>query len=1173
MKKIKLFLAAMAAMVTMSAQAQLTDGTVYWIQDVSSGQFISQGADWGTQGTVKTVGGVGLQAVYVSDGVYKFMNVMWNTVNGQTDKGMRASDRFLDQAAGEWTLTASGEGYLIKNADNEYLCNNGTENKFKVKPLGVTTDVTAATVWKFLTKTEYDAALVAYKDASATAIATAKGLTASSVADLETIISNTNSFVIKDLTSRITNASLATSWDGWSKENTYVSQWRNSVDNGTYVGVGDGCAEFWSCQGCATQTVTGLPNGIYKLEFAGTFRPKDKGNSEKLTSGQTSSPAFVYANDYKVEFIHWIDVSARANGRSGINATDYANSLYTYVSDGTLTIGIVQDAFYDGNEWCPFGQFKLTYYNDQMEDDDIAALIATIPVEGTIPASVYSNLTSLKNTLESTKTIAAYNALTAAITSAQELVAPYATLLTEIAKAKALGIDANDADAYADIATAAEATANTQALMVGEYTYVVDNYTTAIELGAWTISNAGDMHGQHWDGTSTTPYNEQKDGLWASNTTWETSYIQEVTLPAGEYVFKVAGRHSQYSTLTLSVTSGGTTLGEISDFPVGDTGRGINTSGVTDFATGDGHTYANGGNGRGWQWRYVPFTLNAETAVTIKVEGGNPEGKYQQWVSFCNYTVQAKPNVAASRAAYAQAVANANTALAASTYANVGGTDRSNLEDAINETPTETVEWYDAQTTLIQGYTTTFTAGVASWDAYATTVLTAKDEADNFADGIYESLNLTAPATASEASTAATNAPAIRVATANYVASNYQYSLTSKIGDFSTWTRTATYNNGNGSQNDTPQTRNEEHWSGVTRDYYEQGINGWGASNGFTATYTKIADVPVGDYVIKVAARAANGVTGTISATATGNTVVLPAEGAYTRGINTDGEASWSDSDTFARGGDNNQGFGWQWRFLPFSVTTPGEVTITIYVETTGNQKWFSLADAELLSAADLAEAVAYDDAVSNTIVDVDVANVTITRNVKVGFNTVVLPFDLTAGQVAAAFGTGTNVYAFSESSESPNDATVNFNKVNAGTISANVPVLVNATVASNTQEFKGVHVVAPTADVKVEGTNFDFVGLYEPLTAIPEGDYFIGNGALYKSAGSTSMKAFRAYIKAKSGASGVKLYIDGEDIETSIEEINGEATEVSIIYNLAGQRISKMQKGINIVNGKKVLF
>ena len=32
------------------------------------------------------------------------------------------------------------------------------------------------------------------------------------------------------------------------------------------------------------------------------------------------------------------------------------------------------------------------------------------------------------------------------------------------------------------------------------------------------------------------------------------------------------------------------------------------------------------------------------------------------------------------------------------------------------------------------------------------------------------------------------------------------------------------------------------------------------------------------------------------------------------------------------------------------------------------------------------------------------------------------------------------------------------------------------------------------------------------------------------------------------------------------------EETENGAVYNLAGQRLSKMQKGINIINGKKIL-
>ena len=68
------------------------------------------------------------------------------------------------------------------------------------------------------------------------------------------------------------------------------------------------------------------------------------------------------------------------------------------------------------------------------------------------------------------------------------------------------------------------------------------------------------------------------------------------------------------------------------------------------------------------------------------------------------------------------------------------------------------------------------------------------------------------------------------------------------------------------------------------------------------------------------------------------------------------------------------------------------------------------------------------------------------------------------------------------------------------------------------------------------------------------------------------TIKAGKAYLES---AFGVKGFIFAED------EAIGEATGIAnvektvengAIYNLAGQRISKMQKGINIINGKKIL-
>ena len=218
---------------------------------------------------------------------------------------------------------------------------------------------------------------------------------------------------------------------------------------------------------------------------------------------------------------------------------------------------------------------------------------------------------------------------------------------------------------------------------------------------------------------------------------------------------------------------------------------------------------------------------------------------------------------------------------------------------------------------------------------------------------------------------------------------------------------------------------------------------------------------------------------------------------------------------------------------------------------------------------------VAYSENDVNTIEDVDPANVTMTRTVKEGYNTVVLPFDITIVQMEAAFGTGAEVYTFSENSASENSVELNFIKGD-GSISANVPVLVKATTASTQQTFNGVQVVAPTDVAKVEGKFVDYVGVYE-LTTFAAGDYFIATKddvqQVFQSNGTDTAKPFRAYFQKKVvGNVKAALFIDG--VATSISEINGEAATVNgAIFNLAGQRVNKAQKGIYIVNGKKVIL
>ena len=44
------------------------------------------------------------------------------------------------------------------------------------------------------------------------------------------------------------------------------------------------------------------------------------------------------------------------------------------------------------------------------------------------------------------------------------------------------------------------------------------------------------------------------------------------------------------------------------------------------------------------------------------------------------------------------------------------------------------------------------------------------------------------------------------------------------------------------------------------------------------------------------------------------------------------------------------------------------------------------------------------------------------------------------------------------------------------------------------------------------------------------------------------------------------------DDLITGVESIDSKQQTTEEIYNLAGQRLGKTQKGINIVNGRKVL-
>ncbi|MBR2458989.1 MAG: hypothetical protein IKB39_06735 [Bacteroidaceae bacterium] len=143
------------------------------------------------------------------------------------------------------------------------------------------------------------------------------------------------------------------------------------------------------------------------------------------------------------------------------------------------------------------------------------------------------------------------------------------------------------------------------------------------------------------------------------------------------------------------------------------------------------------------------------------------------------------------------------------------------------------------------------------------------------------------------------------------------------------------------------------------------------------------------------------------------------------------------------------------------------------------------------------------------------------------------------------------------------------------GTIPANEAVLLNA--EAGTYEFKYAAESTPVENELV-GTVFDtnveanayvlsaqgepaVVGFYKATLNLEENTKFKNN-------------AFKAYLPATAGGEARFLVFNfGDDNATAIENIQGaENATNAVVYDLAGRRVQNAQKGIFIVNGKKVV-
>ena len=136
----------------------------------------------------------------------------------------------------------------------------------------------------------------------------------------------------------------------------------------------------------------------------------------------------------------------------------------------------------------------------------------------------------------------------------------------------------------------------------------------------------------------------------------------------------------------------------------------------------------------------------------------------------------------------------------------------------------------------------------------------------------------------------------------------------------------------------------------------------------------------------------------------------------------------------------------------------------------------------------------------------------------------------------------------------------------------------ITGTVAAGTGIFlQGTASATVNIPVAASGTDISATNLLEGITtatAVTANQYYGLSGTKFVKVNAGTVPAGKALLPTSAVTSSVKEFtFDFDETPDGIVSPLGETEEgAGAIYNLAGQRLQKMQKGINIVNGKKIL-
>ena len=220
--------------------------------------------------------------------------------------------------------------------------------------------------------------------------------------------------------------------------------------------------------------------------------------------------------------------------------------------------------------------------------------------------------------------------------------------------------------------------------------------------------------------------------------------------------------------------------------------------------------------------------------------------------------------------------------------------------------------------------------------------------------------------------------------------------------------------------------------------------------------------------------------------------------------------------------------------------------------------------------------------------------------NDKKGWNSIILPVDMTAAQVNEAFGEGTQLAEF----RALEDKWIKFSTVDVAgedvVLKKNTPYIIyptkeplgnyTYTIDEDTKTLNGPIYVATginyddqTSELEhtVNGTGMTYTGSYNSPTAVSKDSYMFSKGDLVHTNKDHNVKAYRCWLKEDAPSGRMLIFsLDGNGLDgtTGIRVIEENKQNTSTgIYNLGGVRmntnnVDKLSKGVYVVNNKVVV-